>query len=71
MVVYKDDKFSSDSLIESNRSGESENTKNANLGESGLCYSNIIISFFFLFSMATQLLTCFRNHAKCRKRKST
>lgn len=45
MVVYKDDKFSSDSLIESNRTYESENTESATLGESGLFYSNIIISF--------------------------
>nr|GLL42684.1 probable galacturonosyltransferase 6 isoform X1 [Ipomoea trifida] len=36
MVVYKDDKFSSDSLIESNRTDESGNTENATLGESGI-----------------------------------
>nr|GMD73038.1 probable galacturonosyltransferase 6 [Ipomoea batatas] len=40
MVVYKDDKFSSDSLIESNRTDESENTENATLGESGIMQMN-------------------------------
>nr|GMD64194.1 probable galacturonosyltransferase 6 [Ipomoea batatas] len=71
MVVYKDDKFSSDSLIESNRTDESENTENATLGESGLFYSDIIIYLylFLLIFIGRSVVNLFQESCKLSKKR--